>query len=108
MIYIREAHACDEWQVWLNSVRNICFAQPSTIDERAEVAEQFRVHYGLRMPLLIDSMSDSAMTIYGAWPERLYLVDGEGRIVYQGAAGPWRFSTRSLEHAIISLLQDRD
>ena len=34
---------------------------------------------------------------YGAWPERLYVIDREGRIAYQGGKGPYGFDPEELE-----------
>lgn len=34
---------------------------------------------------------------YAGWPERLVIVDVEGKIAYTGAPGPWGFKPSELE-----------
>ena len=38
--------------------------------------------------------------MYGGWPDRLYLIDGGGRIAYQGGEGPFGFDPDALEAAV--------
>ena len=38
-------------------------------------------------PLLVDSMSDSAMKWFGSFPDRLYVIH-KGLVAYQGGVGP--------------------
>jgi hypothetical protein len=49
------------------------------------------------MPVLLDDMANSADHLYGAWPERLYVLDMEGRVTYQGGKGPYGFDPEELE-----------
>ena len=44
------------------------------------------------MPLVVDTIADEAMDAYRSWPERLYVIDGDGRIAYRGGKGPYFFS----------------
>ena len=48
-----------------------------------------RFHYPI--PLGIDPMSDAANHLYGGWPERLYVIDESGKIVYKGGLGPFNY-----------------
>ena len=41
-----------------------------------------------------------------ASPERLYLIDANGRVAYVGGKGPAKFSPDELERAIERLLED--
>lgn len=52
----------------------------------------------LRMtaPVYLDGMDDAVEQAFGAWPERLFVIDTEGRIVYQGGKGPYGFNTDEL------------
>jgi len=100
VVYIREAHPTDGWQVEANERDNVLFKQPTTFDERAEVAQACSLRLELKMPTLIDSMDDSTDHKYYAMPDRLYLVGRDGRIVYRGAPGPFGFAADELEQAI--------
>ena len=69
VIYIREAHATDGWDLGSeNRLRD-----PQSIDERRAVARQCEtsLQYGIRT--YVDEMDDPVMTAYAAWPERLFL-----------------------------------
>ena len=61
--------------------------------------------YGIKT--YVDEMDDAVMTAYVAWPERLYLVGKDGRIVYAGERGPWGFKPGELGEAIEELLSQR-
>jgi hypothetical protein len=100
VIYIREAHATDGWDLGSeNRLRD-----PQSMDERRAVARQCEtsLQYGIRT--YVDEMDDPVMTAYAAWPERLFLVDGNGIIAYAGGPGPFEFSPVELKQAIDDLL----
>ena len=40
---------------------------------------------------VVDELDDRVATAYAAWPERLYVIDKEGLIVYAGGQGPFEF-----------------
>ena len=101
-IYIREAHPLDGWDV--GSENRIY--DPKTLAERQKVAGMCEVamQYGIRT--YVDEMDDAVMTVYAAWPERLYLVGVDGRIAYAGGLGPFGFKPADLKAAIDTLLGD--
>jgi hypothetical protein len=51
-------------------------------------------------------MDDAVNEAYAAWPTRLYLIDEQGTVVYQGGLGPWGFSPEELGNAIEEHLAD--
>ncbi len=54
----------------------------------------------ISIPTLIDGIDNKVGNAYAGMPDRLYLVGREGRIVYQGARGPFGFRPAELETAI--------
>ena len=52
------------------------------------------------MPTLVEEMDNAIDEAYGAAPERLYLIGKDGKVVYQGGAGPHFFDLDELEEAI--------
>ena len=56
------------------------------------------------LPALVDDLDDAVSVAYAAWPDRLYLVDLEGRIAYHGGRGPFGFDPDGLERAIRATL----
>ena len=88
VVYIREAHPTDAWQVQANERDNVLFKQPTNFDERAELAQACSLRLELKIPTLIDGINDSTDQMYYAMPDRLYLVGRDGLIVYRGGPDP--------------------
>lgn len=100
VVYIREAHPTDGWQVESNERDDVLYHQPTNLVERTEVANVCALRLDLSIPTLIDDMQNSTDLKYYALPDRLYLVGRDGRIVYRGAPGPFGFVAAELEQAI--------
>jgi type I thyroxine 5'-deiodinase len=49
------------------------------------------------LPLAIDEMGDPVEKVYAGWPERFYIVDARGVIVYKGEPGPFGFHPEEVE-----------
>jgi hypothetical protein len=96
VIYIQEAHPADGWQVESNLRDQLEFAQPKELQERLELALTCTQRLALTIPLLLDTMANEADRAYQGWPERLYVIDTEGRIAYQGGKGPYGFKPDEL------------
>lgn len=90
-MYIREAHPQDEWQMKSNVDQNICYMQPRTFPQRVAIANDFVTRFHYPIPIAIDTMNDAADHTYGGWPERIYIIDESGRIVYRGGLGPFNY-----------------
>jgi len=103
VVYIREAHPEDGWVVSMNREQNIRFQDPTSNKERHELAATCALRLRIRMPVLVDDIDDNIASAYGALPDRLYLVCRGGKIVYQGAPGPWGFNPEELAQAIEAL-----
>jgi hypothetical protein len=37
------------------------------------------------------------MACFAAWPERMYVIGTDGKIVYKGKMGPFKFEPKELE-----------
>lgn len=46
---------------------------------------------GFTIPCLVDDMQNTAQKAYAGWPDRLYVVDAEGKVAYKGGRGPKGF-----------------
>jgi type I thyroxine 5'-deiodinase len=97
----------DGWQVPNNLKDQVFYHQPTTADERAEVASVCVLRLDLQMPTLLDTMSDEVDALYAAWPERLYLIDPAGVIAYRSDPGPWGFDVPAWEQAIRRMIEER-
>jgi Iodothyronine deiodinase len=74
--------------------------EPQTDEARVRVAETCAVNLELRMTMVVDRMDNEVASAYGGWPDRLYLVDADGTILYRGEEGPFGFKPEELERAI--------
>ena len=52
-----------------------------------------------------DGIDNAVASAYGGWPDRLYLIDRDRRIVFQGGEGPFGFKPEELAQAIARTLQ---
>jgi hypothetical protein len=104
IIYIAEAHATDKRQSPENVRSRILVATHKTMAEREAAAKKCAEEMGLKAPILMDDMDDKVSRAYGAWPDRLYVVDAGGRIAYSGAKGPAGFKPPEAQAALDRLL----
>ncbi len=104
MVYIREAHPHDGWRVPNNLIENINYYEPTTLDERVEVANACQLHLDLHMPMLVDGIENSVDEKYVGLPMRLFLVDVEGKIAFAGKKGPFGWDDNAFEDSVKTLL----
>ena len=103
-VYIREAHAEGEDQVLRNLDEDVIFEQPTTSDERAEIASACMLRYNFSFPMLMDNMENEAEEKYMSWPDRLYAINSQGKIAYQGGMGPLYFDVNEFEQELGKLV----
>ncbi|MBI1901658.1 MAG: hypothetical protein HYS13_11190 [Planctomycetia bacterium] len=105
-VYIREAHPTDGWAMSSNDKAGIKIEQPKTTEARTLVASRCCTSLGMTMPLLVDTIEDRVNRAYSGFPDRLYLIDAEGKVVYKGGRGPFGYKPRDLEQTLVMLLID--
>jgi len=103
VVYILEAHPSDVWQMESNIRDRIVFASPKDEDERALVAGACVRKLGIKFPAVLDEFGNSTEQAYTGWPDRLYLIDTGGRVVYKSRPGPFGFQPDELSHALAQL-----
>jgi len=103
VVYILEAHAADVWQMDSNIKQGVVFASPRNIAEREEVAGSCVRNLHIQIPALLDDFSNSTEKAYTGWPDRLYVIDRDGRIAAKTKAGPFGFHPEEVEQALKSL-----
>lgn len=106
VVYIKEAHPEDGWQSQGNIRDDVHVYDPASEQEREEVAHVCSVNLHVEIPMLIDALDNHVASIYGALPDRLYLIGKDGRIAYQGEKGPQGFKSEELAAAIEVELQE--
>jgi hypothetical protein len=104
-VYIQEAHPSDIWQMRSNIREGVIFRNPQSDAERSQVAESCVRTLGIRFPALIDGMGNTVERMYTGWPDRLLLIDRDGRVVYKSRPGPFGFEPAQLEAALRQLVK---
>jgi hypothetical protein len=103
-VYIREAHASDGWQIPSNVKDDVVFASPKTNDERSEIGRMCVVKLGIKFPAVIDGMDNSTEQAYTGWPDRLYVIDRNGRIAFKSPPGPFGFHPEGVAESLKKLV----
>ena len=96
MVYITEAHPSDVWQMQSNIKDNVVFASPKTEDDRAFIAGACVRKLGIEFPAVLDEFGNSTEQAYTGWPDRIYLIDSQGRVAYKSRPGPFGFKPDQL------------
>ena len=93
LIYIREAHPdsvlSTKVEGGLELLKKI--GQTDSLEDRKENAKMCTATLKLSMPTLLDKEDNHVNHIYGAWPDRMYVIGIDGKIAYQGGPGPKGF-----------------
>ncbi len=87
-IYINEAHPDDGWQIKVNLDADFIHNQPTTIEERADIAEVCQLDLRLNMPVLLGEIENETDLSYAARPVRLFVLDEDSVIVHRSGVGP--------------------
>ena len=102
-MYIQEAHSSDGWQMEINEKENVVYNYPKDYDDRVSVAGACSTKLGIELPALVDTIDNKTEAAYTAWPDRLYLIDNNGKISFKSEAGPFGFKTDLLSKGLESV-----
>ena len=100
VIYIEEAHPSDIWQMQSNVRQNVVFATPKTAEEREHVADACVRYLHIDVPALVDGIENTTEKAYTGWPDRLYVIDRDGRVAYKSRPGPFGFHPSEMEQVL--------
>ena len=96
MVYITEAHPSDVWQMRSNVKDGVVYASPRSQGERDELAGTCVRKLGIKIPAVVDEFGNSTEQNYSAWPDRIYVVDRNGKVTYKSKPGPFGFHADDL------------
>jgi type I thyroxine 5'-deiodinase len=91
-------------QMESNKTDNVIFNQPTVPSERQSVAQSCCTRLSLSIPCVVDAINDPVDNLYAGWPERIFVVDGEGKIAFASKQGPWGFNPNEAERALRQVL----
>jgi hypothetical protein len=99
-VYVREAHPVDGWSMGKDNLAKNIF-QPKSRDERSKVARTCCSALNVTIPMVVDDMNDRIGHAYSGMPDRLYVIDAQGRIAYKGGRGPFGFKPAEMEQSLV-------
>jgi type I thyroxine 5'-deiodinase len=95
-----EAHPIDVWQDDDNLKDKVSVASPKSLAERCAVAGTCMTKLAVKIPPLVDDLLNSTEIAYTAWPDRLYVIDRDGRIAYKSKPGPYGFRPEQMAEVL--------
>ena len=97
MVYIEEAHPG-------NTVEGLEVFAPGTIEERHELAVLCTGSQDLTLPTVLDKLDNAVGIAYAAFPDRIYVLDGEGTVQFKTMPGPFGWDVEGPRQALDRLL----
>jgi len=107
-VYVREAHPTDGWIIDSNETDGIEIVQPTNSAERLAVAGKFCSTLKPNFSVLVDKLDDKVGHAYSGMPNRLYLIDVDGKIAYKSGRGPRGYKTGELAQSVELYLLDQN
>ena len=99
LIYTREAHASDSHR----PNKSVSIKEHANLQDREKAAKSCISDLKITIPTLIDDMTDSVGNAYSGHPDRLFIINAEGKIAFRGEKGPWGFDAKAMEKALIEM-----
>lgn len=82
----------------------IRITQPTELTERCGAASAFLDASQAPFPVVVDGMDDAVARAFGAWPDRIYVLDADGVVVYRGGVGPFGFAPEDVREFLTAHL----
>jgi type I thyroxine 5'-deiodinase len=87
----------------INEKEKVIYDYPKDYADRVSVAGTCSTKLGIDFPALVDAIDNKTEVAYTGWPDRLYLIDSNGKITFKSEAGPFGFKTDLLAKALESV-----
>jgi hypothetical protein len=104
---VREAHPTDGWRMESNDRAGIALPQPKDKADRTAAATQCCSHLEMNMPVLVDELDDRVGNAYSGMPDRLYVIDRQGKVAYKGGRGPFGYKPGEMEQSLVMMLLEQ-
>lgn len=101
-IYVAEAHPAER----NHFSGNYDITTHATMEQRIKAAHILREEAGDSLkdcPILVDTLDDNASKVYGASPERLYVLQ-DGKVTFEGGLGPFFYSVEQVEDFLSKII----
>ena len=88
-----------------NKTDGVIFNQPKEWRQRQHIAQACCSKLSLSIPCVVDTIDNTVDDLYAGWPERMFVIDRQGRIAYAGKRGPWGFKPKEAEKALRGIMR---
>lgn len=106
MVYVREAHPSDAWQLEANLRDEVVLPSPASYEQKVETGRACATRLGIEFPTLIDEFDSRTEIAYTAWPDRLYVVGADGAVAYKSKPGPFGFKPDEVARTLAAIVGD--
>ncbi len=103
LVYISEAHP-----YIVNAETGKAYGQPKTVEGRAVLAQKCITELRLSIPVLMDTTEGAAEKAYQGRPDRICIVDLDGKVAYYSRRGPRGFKPKEAEQALKGLFANHN
>ncbi len=100
LIYITEAHP----ELLKSAGVEGITGNPENISQRAILATKCVSELKLSLPVLLDSMEGVAEKAYKGRPDRICIVDIDGKVAYYSSRGPRGFKPKEAQEALKKII----
>lgn len=107
LVYIREAHAADNWQSTRNEREGISLEPAKTMGEKEGHAAMSSRKLHLQFLALVDEMDGRVEAAYAAWPSRAFVIGADGRILYSTRLTQLDFHPEDMESVLRAAIANR-
>jgi len=83
-IYVKEAHAADQWKI--GNVTSI--NQHKTTEERMKAAKLMINCMQWKIPTIVDTIDNEFEELFSVWPERFVLLQNDGKVLHVSTCEP--------------------
>jgi tetratricopeptide (TPR) repeat protein len=107
LVYIREAHADDNWESSRNVREGVNLKSVSTMGEKQERATMCTRKLHLPFTAVVDGLDGSVEKAYHAWPSRALVVGTDGRVLYTTRLTELDFHSGEMQQAVRKAIGDQ-
>jgi Flp pilus assembly protein TadD len=104
LVYVHEAHTSENWQSTVNQRQGVDVPPEKSLEEKEQHAALCIRKLDLKFPVVVDNMDRKIESAYGAWPSAVYLVGGDGRVLWRSRLGEQNFAPEEMGAAIAQAL----
>ncbi len=105
IIYIREAHPGQNLKDVGGKKKK--FGETASVDDRRGAAKACLTSLRLTMQFLIDGIDGAVEKAYVGWPNRIYVIDIDGKVAMKGPKGPRGADIAGAEKALKEILANK-